>query len=140
MHELPATQKLSNSLYDCNYDSFFRAILDVNDLLTRDRYFSHHIRYLMREFRILAYKQFLDAYKSVTLSSMAESFGVSVRFIDQELSKFIAEGRLNAKIDKYGGVIETNRPDKKNAQYQLVIKQGDALLNRIQKLSRVVDV
>lgn len=36
------------------------------------------------------------------------------------------------------GVIETTRPDTKNAQYASVIKQGDVLLNKIQKLSRVV--
>lgn len=61
-------------------------------------------------------------------------------FLDGELSKFISSGRLNAKIDKVGGVIETSRPDKKNAQYQDVIKKGDALLNQIQKLVRVIDV
>lgn len=38
-----------------------------------------------------------------------------------------------------GGVVETNRPDTKNAQYQACIKQGDLLLNRVQKLGRVVD-
>jgi 26S proteasome regulatory subunit N7 len=41
-------------------------------------------------------------------------------------------------IDKVGGIIETNRPDGKNAQYQQVIKQGDLLLTRIQKLGRVI--
>ena len=38
-----------------------------------------------------------------------------------------------------GGVVETNRPDTKNAQYQACIKQGDLLLNRVQKLGRVVE-
>jgi len=38
------------------------------------------------------------------------------------------------------GVIETNRPDAKNAQYQATLKQGDLLLNRLQKLSRAIDV
>jgi 26S proteasome regulatory subunit N7 len=37
------------------------------------------------------------------------------------------------------GVIETTRPDAKNSQYQAAIKQGDALLNRLQKLSKVID-
>ena len=37
------------------------------------------------------------------------------------------------------GVLETNRPDVKSALYQSVIKQGDALLNRIQRLGRVVE-
>jgi 26S proteasome regulatory subunit N7 len=37
------------------------------------------------------------------------------------------------------GVIETMRPDAKNAQYQAAIKQGDLLLNRLQKLSKIID-
>ena len=40
--------------------------------------------------------------------------------------------RIHAKIDKVGGVVETNRPDAKNSLYQDAIKKGDQLLNRIQ--------
>lgn len=58
----------------------------------------------------------------------------------RELSRFIAAGKLHCKIDKVAGVLETNRPDAKNALYQATIKQGDFLLNRIQKLSRVIDM
>jgi 26S proteasome regulatory subunit N7 len=32
------------------------------------------------------------------------------------------------------------RPDAKNALYLETIKRGDLLLNRVQKLSRVIDV
>ncbi|CAM6087970.1 unnamed protein product [Calypogeia fissa] len=74
------------------------------------------------------------------MDAMAKAFGVSVNFLDLELSRFIAAGRLTCKIDKVAGVLETNRLDAKNALYQATIKQGDFLLNRIQKLSRVVDV
>ena len=34
----------------------------------------------------------------------------------------------------------TCRPDAKTALYQTAIKQGDLLLNRVQKLSKVVDI
>lgn len=57
------------------------------------------------------------------MASMAHEFGVSVDFIDRELSRFVAAGRLNCKIDKVAGIIETTRPDNKNAQYQAVIKK-----------------
>ena len=53
--------------------------------------------------------QFLESYKSVTLDSMAQSFGVTPEFIDRELVDFIVAGRLTAKIDKVAGVIETYR-------------------------------
>lgn len=61
-------------------------------------------------------------------------------YVYRELSRFIAAGKLHCKIDKVAGVLETNRPDAKNALYQATIKQGDFLLNRIQKLSRVIDL
>jgi hypothetical protein len=44
------------------------------------------------------------------------------------------------QVDKVKGVVWSNRPDNKNALYQQTIKQGDALLNRIQKLSRVITI
>lgn len=53
-----------------------------------------------------------------------------------ELSRFIAAGRLNCVIDKVNQAVTTNRPDFKNAQYEQIIKQGDIVLNSIQKLSR----
>jgi len=84
--------------------------------------------------------QLLESYRSLTLQYMAESFGVTVDYIDQELARFIAAGRLHAKVDRVGGIVETNRPDNKNWQYQATIKQGDLLLNRIQKLSRVINI
>jgi hypothetical protein len=40
------------------------------------------------------------------------------------------------RIDAVAGIIETSRPDAKNAQYLQVIKLGDAVLNKVQKLSR----
>lgn len=38
------------------------------------------------------------------------------------------------------GIIETKRPDAKNALYLETIRRGDLLLNRVQKLSRVIDM
>ena len=103
--------KLVNALYDCDYKAYLHAMVQVQPILVADRFLQPHAGYIMRELHVLGYKQFLDSYKSVTLESMAESFGVSVEYLDLQLSRFIAAGRLTAKIDKYGGVVETNRPD-----------------------------
>jgi 26S proteasome regulatory subunit N7 len=63
--------------------------------------------------RLVAYKQFLESYKSVTMKSMAANFGVSIEFIDKELSGFIAAGKLACVIDKVEGVIESTHGDKR---------------------------
>jgi len=69
---------------------------------------------------------------------MGNAFGVSPEFIDKELSRFISLGKVNCRIDAVGGVITTIRPDTKNAQYAQTIKQGEVVLNRVQRLSRVI--
>jgi 26S proteasome regulatory subunit N7 len=134
---LPA---LMNDLYQSNFRGFFEALVGISDTIKADCYLSRHIRYFVREIRIVAYKQFLESYKSVTMDAMATEFGVSTGFLDREISHYIAAGRINAKIDKVAGAIETNRPDYVNAHYQDTIKKGDQLLNSLQKLARVIDV
>ncbi|PHZ08256.1 PCI-domain-containing protein [Rhizopus microsporus ATCC 52813] len=139
--DIPHLEDYMNSLYNCQYSQFFRSLAKVEEAhLRSSRYLLPHMRYYTREMRILAYAQLLESYRSLTVASMAQAFGVSEDYIDRDLYKFIAAGRLNCVIDKVNGIIETNRPDAKNAQYQSVIKHGDVLLNRIQKLSRVIDV
>jgi len=137
---IPHLSSLLNSLYKCNYGHFFVALAGITDTLKTNRFLTAHAGFFCKEMRIIAYSQLLESYKSVQLEKMANAFGISEDFLDMELSRFIASGRLHCKIDKVGGIVETNRPDSKNAQYQATIKSGDLLLNRIQKLSRVVNL
>jgi len=138
--DMDTLRKYLNSFYDLDYQTFFECFVDILDEMRFDALLGEHVQYYAREMRIVAYNQFLESYKSIELKAMSEAFGVSEDFIDKELSRFIANGRLHCKIDRVGGVIETTRPDSKNAQYQIAIKKGDLLLNRVQKLSRVINL
>lgn len=140
LHGLPQIKNYLFSIYECRYADFFKTLAYVEQYMRMDRYFEKHYEYYIREMRIIAYNQLLESYSSLTLTYMANSFGVSPQFIDKELSRFIAAGRLHCKIDRVKEIVETNRPDNKNWQYQETIKKGDLLLNRIQKLSRVINI
>jgi len=140
LHSLPDVKDFLFSLYNCQYADFFINLAKVEQFMKQNRYMSAHYRYYVREMRILGYTQLLESYQSLTLTYMAQAFGVTEEYIDKELARFIAAGRLHCRIDKVGGIVETNRPDSKNYQYQSTIKQGDILLNRIQKLSRVINI
>jgi len=140
LHGDAATKTYLFSFYNSQFKTFFQCLAFVEQELKNDRLLHDHYRYYTREMRILAYNQQLKAYNSMSLDYMAEAFGVSISFIDRDLAMFINSGRIHAKIDKVNGIIETNRPDEKNRQYQAVIKRGDLLLNRVQKLSRVINI
>jgi len=138
IHEVPHLQRFLNSIYECQYREFFDAALEINQSLLREPFFAPHARYFLRQARIVAYKQFTQAYCSIRLTSMAASFGVSPQFLDRDLSDLIYCGRLPCKIDAVKGIIESVRMDSHNSLYEQIIKDGDRLLNRIQKLSRVI--
>nr|CAD1820142.1 unnamed protein product [Ananas comosus var. bracteatus] len=53
------------------------------------------------------------------------TFSLLMREAAEELSRFIAAGKLHCKIDKVSDILETNRPDARNAFYRATIKQGD---------------
>eukprot|EP01118_Nematostelium_gracile_P006860 TRINITY_DN2213_c0_g1_i1.p1 TRINITY_DN2213_c0_g1~~TRINITY_DN2213_c0_g1_i1.p1 ORF type:complete len:224 (+),score=56.76 TRINITY_DN2213_c0_g1_i1:1731-2402(+) len=140
IEKMPTLGSLMYNLYNCNYAPFFVALAELTEIMKRNRFLAPHSGYYCKEMRVLGYTQMLESYRSVHLENMAQAFGVTPEFLDKEISRFIASSRLHCKIDKVGGIIETNRPDSKNAQYQNTIKQGDALLNRVQKLSRVINL
>merc|ERR1719469_426674 len=140
LHELPHMPELLDGMYSCAYDKLMRALVATIDLMKADRYLTKHARYYFREVRVMAYTQFMESYRTVSLPSMASSFGVSPAHMGKELSGFISSGRLSCKLDAVAGVVNSTRPDAKSAQYLATIKQGDFLLNRVQKLSRVINL
>ncbi|KRX09446.1 hypothetical protein PPERSA_00725 [Pseudocohnilembus persalinus] len=129
-----------DSFYKCDYKKFFQVFASIISDLPNDLYLAPHRKYFTREMRVVIYSQFLESYKTVELQSMANAFGVSVSFIDKELSELIAAKRLNCKIDKVSGIVEGERIDERNRLYKTAIRDGDFLLNKIQKLSRALDI
>lgn len=129
-----------NSYYKCNYKIFFTVLIKIIEDIGDDAIMSVHKKFIVKELRITIYSQFLESYKSATLEYMAGQFGVSPRFLDKELSDFINQRRLNCKIDMVSGLIELERVDERNLHYKKALKEGESLLNRIQRLSRVIDV
>ena len=112
----PLSQMIG-SLYHGRYTHFFTALANVEtNFLSQDRYLFEHRRWFVKEMRLRAYTQLLQSYRVVGLESMANSFGVSVSWLDRDLAPFIAAGRLSATIDRVKGVVETRREGGKNKQ------------------------
>jgi 26S proteasome regulatory subunit N7 len=83
IHELPHFNEYANSFYQCQYDLFFRSLAEIETQLKLDVYLHHHVQYYVREMRIRVYGQVLESYKSVSMNSLANSFGVTENYIDR---------------------------------------------------------
>ena len=140
INDIPHLQKFLNTFYDGEYAEFFKELYHIIQVLKRDFYLSKHYNYFINEMRIKVYSQFLQSYKTVTMDNMAAVFGVSTNFIDRELSNFISQGRINAKIDKVSGIIETNHNEQNVDLYQAAIRDSDILISKIHKLSKLLEI
>merc|ERR1719272_2767819 len=138
--ETPCLQDFMESYFHSRYQDFMINFVPIIDTVTADRYMKPHIRLFNRTIRLNAYRQFLASYRTVTLEAMASEFGVSAAFMDAELASFISSGKLSCKIDKVGGVIESDVKDNRSDVYKEIITQGDLLLNRMQKVSGAIDM
>ncbi|SCU94486.1 LAME_0F07624g1_1 [Lachancea meyersii CBS 8951] len=136
---LQSISSLTISLYTSEYSSYFPYLLETYDnVLIQSKYLTKHADFYVREMRRKVYAQLLESYKTLSIKTMASAFGVSVEFLDADLCKFIPNKQLNCVIDRVNGIVETNRPDNKNVQYHMLIKQGDGLLTKLQKYGTAV--
>ena len=140
INEIPHLQKFLNTFYEGEYAQFFQELFYIIQVLKKDFYLSKHYNYYINEIRIKTYSQFLQSYKTVTMDNMASVFGVSTNFIDRELSNFISQGRINAKLDKVSGIIECNHNEQNIDLYQATIRDSDILISKIHKLSKLLEI
>lgn len=127
-------------IYNCRYKEVFPALDTVCQHLRSIVYLSQHVNYFFREVRVLVFTQFLDSYSSVTLKSMSAAFDIPAPVLDTMLGTFISNGRIACKMDRVSDSITTYRGDTTNIDYHRIVKNGDLLLNRIQKLSRLAEM
>ena len=140
INDIPHLQRFLNSFYDGEYADFLVELYHIIQILKKDFYLSKHYNFFINEMRIKVYSQFLQSYRTVTIENMANVFGVSTNFIDAELSNFIAQGRINAKIDKVSGIIECQHNEQNIDLYQTTIRESDILISKIHKLGKLLEI
>lgn len=83
VHLIPHLSDFASSFYNCQYATFFKSLAQIEKTLKLDIYLHSHYMYYVREMRIRVYSQILESYRSVTIKSLATSFGVSEEWIDK---------------------------------------------------------
>lgn len=61
--------------------------VQVETQICVDPVFRPHYQHYVREARIKAYVQLLRAYRSLSLDNIADTFGVTREFVEEEISK-----------------------------------------------------
>ena len=108
-----------NSIYQCDYKPFVQTLVAIAPRVQKDRLGPHGVR---------AARVPHPRLRTVPGGLPQRDAGLHGGELlqpgpRQGAAGLHLRGRINAKIDKVGNVVETSRPDKKNAQYLDVIKK-----------------
>ena len=136
----PILKKLFHSYMQCRYTEFMEALVEISPRLERSLFFQKHARYFVRSARVNAYRQFLQPFSSITIASMASNFGVSEEFLETDVADYIANGKLTCKIDRVSRVIVHESTASTDPWYIKTLKHGDILLEKMQRLSKIIDM
>ena len=140
LQQSPAVSSLLKSFQDCHYANIFDALGKVCDEFRRDAFFHASVDFIAQEVEIRAFNQYLEAYQSVHLSSMAAAFGLTQDTVESKLFLHISEGRVFCQIDKVGGHVIAQVSENMTSQYREILQKGEILQRQIQKLSKIVGV
>ncbi|ORD94520.1 PSMD6 [Enterospora canceri] len=97
--------KLPEAFYNCSYPKLFDNLLEFVSRFENDIFIGDYKQFFTKEMVIKSYAQFLLSYQSVHLKAMADVFGVTERFLEEDLRMFIISNRLNCEIDKVDNLI-----------------------------------
>jgi len=57
----------------------------ITERLRSDKYLAQHAQYFCKEMRAIAYRQYIQPYRSVTFPEMAAQFGVQQDFLEKSV-------------------------------------------------------
>jgi 26S proteasome regulatory subunit N7 len=57
--KLPDIKEYLESFYQCRYRDFFKVFVNIIELVRNDSFLQLHLRYFIRETRVVIYSQFL---------------------------------------------------------------------------------
>nr|AGE96482.1 hypothetical protein ECU10_0190 [Encephalitozoon cuniculi] len=123
--------QLATSLFECNYGDFMNDLYLFCKSLQDDVFVGRFVDLFCREMRLRVYGQVLESYRLMLLENMAQTFRVSVEYVERDLGEFIVEGRLWSKIDRISGVVEVTSREEQDVSS--VVGYGCDVVRRIKK-------
>ena len=140
LQQIPSANRLLRAFHECMYTHIFSALLIVADELSMNAFIAHAVPFITEEIEIRALNQFLEAYQSVRLTSMAASFGLSPESLEAKLFKHTSEDRIFCRIDRRTDQVLAQEKDDASDLYAKIMKQGSAVEAKLRKLSKLLGV
>eukprot|EP00357_Protocruzia_adherens_P012991 CAMPEP_0114990566 /NCGR_PEP_ID=MMETSP0216-20121206/10875_1 /TAXON_ID=223996 /ORGANISM="Protocruzia adherens, Strain Boccale" /LENGTH=464 /DNA_ID=CAMNT_0002353771 /DNA_START=99 /DNA_END=1493 /DNA_ORIENTATION=+ len=120
------TASILEDYFDSKYNDCLTKLANISAKLSMDNVMEPHLEYLVTGVRKKALIQFFTPYKSLKLQDIATAFNTDVEGIEKELSNLIADGQIEARIDRHNKILYAKTANQKVNTYLKALEVGDA--------------
>lgn len=117
-----------------------QGLLALRGVLSLDLYLGRHIDALIREISKKAMCQYVFAYSTVKLDSMAAAFGMDVSAMESHVSKLVMSGDIQVRLDSQNQVLVAQNDDKRGSTFNQALETGRSFLNEAQSMMLRLDM
>lgn len=134
LEQEPSARELLESFLDMRYGKMMEILKSYQPFLELDFFLSGHTNELFTEIRNKALVQLVTPFKRVRLSTIAESFALTVEEVESAIARLIMDGYLKARIDSHNKIVVFRSADEKQQTYAKVINMARSYIKNTEDL------
>uniref|UniRef100_UPI00358EDE97 COP9 signalosome complex subunit 1-like isoform X2 n=1 Tax=Myxine glutinosa TaxID=7769 RepID=UPI00358EDE97 len=120
----PQVRDVIFHFYESKYACCLRMLDDMRDNLLLDMYLAPHVCTLYGQIRNRALIQYFSPYLSADMHKMAAAFHSSLASLEDEVSRLILDGLLNARIDSHSKTLYARDVDARSTTFERSLQIG----------------
>lgn len=116
------------------FDQARAMLLSLQDELLLDLHLSRHITHLLNTIRNRSISLYFQPFSSLSMGSLGEAVGLSVKELEPVLAQMIANKLLVARLDAANQVVRARHADQRNSTFVKAMTAGDEFIRNTRSL------
>lgn len=117
-----------------DFDKYFKLLSQFHNDFKYDYYLTSQLSMMMQKCKKKVLVTYITPYKTVDLTEMAESFGMSLEDTERACEELIETNEIKYKINKYNKSLSAKTEDYKLESFKKAVKVGEEFIKGMESM------
>lgn len=134
LENFPEMLDLGSTFINFDFDKYFKLLHQFHADFKHDYYLANQISMMMQKCKKKVLVTYITPYKTVDLTEMAESFGMSIEDTEKAWEELIETNEIKYKINKYNKSLSAKIEDYKLESFKKAVKVGEEFVKGMESM------
>jgi hypothetical protein len=125
---------LGTTYINFDFDKYFKLLSQFHNNFRHDYYLTGQISMMMQKCKKKVLVTYITPYKTVDLTEMADSFGMSLEDTERACEELIETNEIKYKINKYNKSLSAKTEDYKLESFKKAVKVGEEFIKGMESM------